>query len=239
MCARSGSALLLALLLFAPSAHARKWTFETGGPFGLGLSMGAAQSPDTDLVEPPRSTSMSFSHFFGFSPFVDFGAVGFGLSGQLHSYPVVSGTGTDVQGTFSETSDVSSFLYGAHLRLSPFLSEDKRKRVYIKISLAKAIAQGENVRTYASGTAFSEKFKGDTRELLAAAGFEFFFVQNYSMAVELGFRQLEFPELKHEKGTALDGSPRSQGAVLANDSGTNRKLNQTGPFISLGLNLNF
>jgi hypothetical protein len=229
-------AVLLAFA-FSPAALAKKHTFSSGIPFGLGFRAGISQNPDTDLVAQPRSTSSGFTPFFGFEPFLDFGNFAIRFSGQLHSMPVVSGTGPG--STYSETSDVSSFLYGVHLQLAPYISESDTNRAYIKLGLSQAIARGENKRTYTGGTAYTEKFEGKTRELLLGAGFEFFLVQNYSMQIEAGARQLEFERLTSRGGTDLSGATKNSGDPLLNADGSNKKLNQSSAYFSVGLNLNF
>jgi hypothetical protein len=239
MFARSVSALLAGLLLTAPPAEAKLWNFETGSPLGLGLLVGISQNPDSDFVEKPQNTSASFSHFFGFEPYVDFGNFIIRLSGQLHSYPIFSGRGTASQGAFTETSDVGSVVFGAHLLLLPYVSETKLSRGFIKLGFSQGIARGENVRTFASGPIYEEKFESRTRELLFGLGYEFFLVQNYSLQIESGFRQAEYEKAEYLGGKDLNGVAKTKGDPLLNTNGGNKKFNSGGAYFSVGLNLNF
>jgi len=220
-------------------AEAKLWNFDSGSPLGLGFVAGVAQNPDSDFVEKPQTTSTSFSHFFGFEPFLDFGNFIIRLSGQLHSYPIYSGGGTAGQGAFTETSDVGSVVFGAHLLLSPYVSESKLSRGFIKLGFSQGIARGENVRTFASGPIYEEKFESRTRELLFGLGYEFFLVQNYSMQIESGFRQSEYEKAEYRSGTDLNGVAKSKGDALVNTAGGNKKMNNSGAYFSVGLNLNF
>jgi hypothetical protein len=229
----------LLALLPAP-AHAKKSDFYSGIPFGLGFQAGIAPKPSTDLVTKPQSTSSGFSHYFAFEPFLDFGNFELRLTGQFHFLPVVSGSGTDATGAYSENSDASIFLYGAHLLLVPYVSETKTSRAYIKLGYSLASASGKNTRTYtASGNVYTEKFDGHTQELLFGAGFEFFLAQNYSLQFEAGARQMEFNRLSYTEGTDLTGRAQSSGAPLLTSAGANKALKYTGAYGSVGLNLNF
>jgi hypothetical protein len=139
MCARSIKLFFFVLLLLALPAEAKVWNFERGSPLGIGLTAGAQRNPDADVITKPQSTSSSFSPSFGFEPFLDFGKFALRFSGRLHYYPVMSAGGSDPSGTFSETSDMSSFTYGAELWLVPYLSKEKSARIYLKAGIANGI----------------------------------------------------------------------------------------------------
>lgn len=239
MFGRSAKLACLLALLSAP-AHAKKSDFYSGIPFGLGFQAGIAPKPSTDLVTKPQSASSGFSHYFAVEPFLDFGNFELRLTGQFHFLPAVSGSGTDSTGAYAENSDTSFFLYGAHLVLVPYLSDTKTSRAYIKLGYSLASASGKNTRTYtASGDVYTEQFDGHTQELLFGAGFEFFLAQNYSLQFEAGARQMEFGHLSYTGGTDLSGHAQSSGAPLLTATGANKKLNYTGAYGSVGLNLNF
>lgn len=241
MFAPSARALLFLLLGFlgTATAEAKQWNFESGSPFGIGLLAGVTQNPGSDFVGKPQAINSSFSHYFGFEPFLDFGNFILRASAQLHSYPVFSSTGTAAQGAYSETSDVGSVVFGAHLLLSPYVSESKTSRGFIKLGFSQGIAQGENARTFSSGAKYTEKFEGRTREMLLGIGFEFFLVQNYSMQVESGIRQSEYEKAEYESGTDLNGATKVKGDTLLTDAGSHKKFNHSGAYFSVGLNLNF
>lgn len=234
------SAKILCLLALLPAlAQAKSLNFADGIPLGLGLEAGVEQNPDTDLVSQPQDTSAGFSHYFGFTPFLDFGNFVVRFSTQLHFHPIVSGKGTDSTGAFGENSDTGTFVYGGQILLAPYVSDDQTKRAFIKLGLSQAILTGKNTRTYdASGLTYAEKFEGRTREMLAGAGFEFFLVQNYSLQLDAGFRQQEFENLELVSGTDLSGAAKNKGDPLTN-GGAKKKFNSAGAYFSVGLNLHF
>jgi len=242
MCGRSVkplAALLVLLSLPVSSAYAKRWNFDSGSILGLGLVGGVAQNPESDFVEKPITSSASFSHFFGFEPFLDFGNFILRFSGRLHSYPNFSGSGSAAQGQFTETSDIGSAVLGVHLLLSPYISENKTRRGFIKLGLSQGIARGENVRTFSTGARYNEKIEASTRELLLGIGFEFFLVQNYSMLIETGFRQSEYEKFKYQGGTDINGVAKNKGDIVLNSTGGAKKFNDSGAYVSIGLNLNF
>ncbi len=240
MFGRNVSFLLLFLLCYSPLAQAKKWTFVTGSPFGVGLLTGVSAGPDTDLVVKPQTQNRSFSHFYGFEPFLDFGNFAIRLSGQVHYHPIVSGGGTSGGANFTETSDVTTLLYGGQLLLAPYISEGQTTRAFLKMGLSHAKAFGKNKRTFADGgPIYTEKFDGKTRELSFSGGLEFFLVQNYSLQLEGGFRQIEFEKLTYSGGTDLNGTTRTAGETMYKPDLTQKKLNYSGAYFAAGLNLNF
>lgn len=237
--AKTLAALLIFLSLPTSSAHAKQWNFDTGSIFGLGLVGGVNQNPGSDFVTKPITTSASFSHFFGFEPFLDFGNFILRFSGKLQSYPVFSGSGSAAQGQFTETSDIGSGIYGVHLLLSPYISENKTRRGFIKLGYSQGIAKGKNVRTFANGARYTEKIEARTSEMLLGIGFEFFLVQNYSMQIESGYRQSEYEKAEHVEGTDVNGVAKNKGDPVLNSAGGAKKFNDSGVYASVGLNLHF
>lgn len=239
---RAARMLAIALALLAPlSASAKPNNFDTGTPFGLGLQAGISARPKSDLVGSPQTSSRNFSNHFSFEPFLDFGNFAFRLTGQLHNLPTLSaGTGA---GAYSETSETQAFLYGLQLVLAPYVAESRTHRAYFKLGIAKAQASSTNERKYlnaggATTASYQEKAKSSSRELSAGAGFEFFFVQNYTLTFEGGFRRLEFNRFDYrDDGTDLAGTARAKGDALVDTAGNNRKLDLTGGYFNVGLSI--
>ena len=81
--------------------------------------------------------------------------------------------------------------------------------------------------------------EGNSQEFTASVGGEFMFVQNYSLQLEGGFRQLKFGAFEYKSTNDLSGTTQALGSTALNANGVNKKFNQTGLFGSLSLNLNF
>ncbi len=236
MFARSVKYFVLIVLL-PLTAEAKTINFLTGSPFGMGVLGGVSQNPSSDLVSKPYTEKSDYSYFAGLDPFLDFG--NFVIKGhiQYHNLSILTGpTGSTL---FSDTSDSELFLYGGSLLLVPFLSADGKFRFYFRGGVNLASLVGENARTYSSGAKYLEKFSGSGLEKQGALGIEMLLVQNYSMALEFGYRELTFDTLQMDSGTGLDGTTQLAGSDLVTANGTKKSLKYNGMFASLALNLNF
>lgn len=235
------AALLSLALCCAPSAFARTQNFFTGTPLGLGFKAGLEKSPRTDFLVDPQKVDGTYGKFFAFEPFLDFGNFILRVSGALHNYPLFSADGNDASGAFSETSDASSFAYGLQLLLVPYYSENFLHRTYIVLGGSNVSTSLKNSRTYAASSAtYTEKAKGSGQEYIAGAGYEFFFVQNYSVQFELGYRKYTVDKFTYGSEGDLTGKSRSQGeTVVKADSGLVKKFHHESPYAAFSLNLNF
>lgn len=227
---------LLLFLFFQGTAEAKVWNFDSGAAFGLGFRGVAAKAPSTDVIDN-ASALQSFSKGFSFEPFFDFGNFVVRLVGQGYFPPNYSNAG--VVSSYSDTADFYLTQYGLHIQLCPFVSNDNRRRLFLKAGYSFASLKGENVRTYTDGRSFQEKYTGSGTEILAATGFEFFLAQNYTLSWEVGYTMSEVKELSYQEGTNLTGVEQRKGAPLLTTGGANRKVNLGGPYLGLGLNLNF
>ncbi|MGZ3695544.1 MAG: hypothetical protein ACXWQO_15650 [Bdellovibrionota bacterium] len=121
--------LLGLVLALAPSlAEARAHNFANKSPFGLGFKAGLEKNPKSDFVVFPQTSASSYGKFYAFEPFFDFGNFALRGSASLHPHPLLSGSGSDTNGTFGETSDASSVAFGLQLLLVPFYSQDLSQR---------------------------------------------------------------------------------------------------------------
>jgi len=223
-------------LFYGPIAHAKVWNFSSGAAFGIGLKGIVSQVPVTDVVDK-ATAGRTYSRGFSLEPFFDFRNFGIRLIAQGILPPIYNNSGAF--SGFSDTADFYLAQYGLHLQLNPFVSNDNRRRVFLKAGYSLGTLNGENKRTYTNGLTFEEKYSGSTTEILAALGFEFFFVQNYSLSWELGYTQSEVTELSYKGGTNLTGVEKEKGLPLLTDGGLNRKINLNSGYLGIGLNLNF
>jgi hypothetical protein len=193
MSARSGSlALLFLCLLLAPTqAHARTQNFFTGSPLGLGLVGGLENRPTNDFAAGNPTTPSNFSSYFGVEPFLDLGNICFRGHVSWHFYPLLSSSGSDTNGSFTESSDAGSLGYGARALMSPWIGKDARSRFYFVIGVNDAVVKVKNERKYLTGTQAGrtnrEELQGSGVELNGGIGFETFLVQNWSIAFEGGY----------------------------------------------------
>lgn len=234
------TALFFVSVLCLPVAQARTQNFFTNSMLGLGLRAGLERAPRADFLTDPQSTKASYGPYYSFGPFLDFGNFTLRTNLALHNYPGVTATGTDASGAYSETGDLSAFAYGLQLQLNPYYSEDFRRRLYLAIGGGVSRTTVKNARSYTNGTNLTEKMSGSGQELNVGVGAETFFVQNYSVALELGYRKVTVNSFKYQKGRDLTGQERTEGeAVASQTSGRAKKLHLEGPYLAFALNLNF
>jgi hypothetical protein len=232
-----GSFFFLFLCLLPALAHAKTINFSTGSDFGLGLLGGASQNPSSDLVTAPYYHRSDYSYFAGVEPYLDFGNFLLRMNLQYHNLGVLSGP-TD-SNTYNDTSDSQIILIGGSLVLVPFLSQDQKLRSYFRLGGGLASLSGENARTYSSGAKYFENFSADAINYEGSVGFEVLFIQNYSLALEFGYRELVFDTIQFESGTSLTGTTQIKGQDLETSGGTKKSLKYNGAFATLGFNLNF
>lgn len=222
--------------LFSQNAEAKVLTFSSGAAFGIGLKGIIAQAPATDVIER-ASARQTYSKGFSFEPFFDFGNFGIRLVAQGILPPNYTNSGAF--GGYSDTADFYLTQYGVQLQLCPFVSDDNRRRMFLKAGYSLGSLNGENKRTYTNGLTYEEKYEGSSTEILGALGFEFFLVQNYSLSWEIGYTQAEVSQLSYKGGTTLTGVEKEKGLPLLTDGGVNRKITMSGGYLGIGLNLNF
>jgi hypothetical protein len=223
-------------------AFARKQTFITNSPLGIGFKAGLENHPQLDFIKDPQSVDSTTSYFFAFEPYFDFANFVIRTTASLHYDPMFRSTSSDATGTFRDSSDTSSFHYGVQLKLVPFFSQDLTSRAYVVGGISNVVVTAKNNRTYVTGssTVTNEKVSGTGQEILVGAGFETFMAQNYSLEIEAGYQALHVNEFGYKSATDIDGVARNEGETVRS-SATNRekKFHQMGPYVTLALNLNF
>lgn len=241
MYGRNASFILLLLALLPLSAQAKNYSLSKGRAFGIGFKAGAEMKPS---YSPISGTNSNFSRFFVVEPTIDFSSFILRLSAGLHYHPLRKSSGTNSVGNYSDSSENSSFHYGLQALFVPYVSESDKSRLYFFLGLGQAIASLSNKRNYldASGNttlSYKEKLRGTKEELNAGLGFETMLVQNYSFAIEAGYRLVNFDRLTYDGTTDLAGTPWQNGDVAKNTNGTNKEFNLSGAFLALGINLHF
>lgn len=242
---RQVALLLLILSSLTPQyARAKTYNFTTGSAFGMGFRIGAEKNPATDFVTQPQANASEFSPTYSLSPFFDFENFTIRFHGTLHKHPVASGKGSDTVGTYQETSDARTLSYGTTLQLSPFISEDNRQRLYFFGSFGKGSTKIKSTRHYSSSTGASiasyiQRVNGTAAMTSAGIGAEFYFVQNYSIQIEGGYRAYRVKQFNFLSTTDINGTPKQEGAIAEDGYGKKRTFRIRGPFVEMALCLNF
>ena len=239
MCGRSANALFaLAFLALLPAgAHARAVSFQSGLPLGIGLIGGVESKPGTDFIPGPQTYGASYSRYFAAEPFVDFVNVQFRLHAGWHFYPLISGSGRDSKGAYTASTDGSSVDLGARLLLAPYVAADERSRAYFVLGVNDSKVSVTNLRNY-SGQSNSAKLAGSGTEVNGGLGYEFFLLQNYSLAIEGGYRSVSVGSFHYGTITDETGASVSSGATATNASGGNHEFHSYSAYAQLVLNLN-
>jgi hypothetical protein len=239
MCGRSvKAAAALALLALTPAgAEARSLSFQSGSPFGIGLVGGVESKPGTDVIAGSQTYGSNYSRYFAAEPFLEFVNVQIRLHAGWHFYPLISGSGSDSKGAYTESSDASSVDLGARILFAPYVAADERSRAYFVVGLNDSKVSLTNLRNY-KGVSNSAKLSGSGTEVNGGVGYEFFLLQNYSLAIEGGYRSVTVSTLHYGTITDETGANVSAGATATNGSGGNLAFHAYAPYAQLVLNLN-
>ncbi|HEY8279242.1 MAG TPA: outer membrane beta-barrel protein [Bdellovibrionota bacterium] len=242
MFGRSAKSALLLIALASTPAYARKQNFTSGSAFGVGLIAGLERVPRNDFTGGTQATNSNYGRYYAFEPFFDLLNLQLRLHGGWHFYPEVGGSGTDGYGTFVEKSDAGSFDYGARLLLSPWMSSSFHHRLYFVAGVGMSNVKLKNSRTYTSGGMFdqtnTERLEASGTELNGGVGFEFFLVQNYSLALEFGYASRKADRFTYKSTTDVTRAPRSESDVALQPDGTSKGFHVWSPYFQLALNLN-
>jgi hypothetical protein len=244
MSGRSTSAVALALLFaFAPArAFAKTVTFYTGVPFGLGVVAGIANRPTTDFVTGNKTSASNYSDYFGVEPFFDAGNVVIRGTAAWHLYPLASGAGSDTHGNFTDSSEASSFDYGLRVELAPYVSQDARSRFYLVVGVFDTLVKLTNNRKYTSGgnagTTYSAQLQGSSVGVNGGIGFEFFLIQNWSIALEAGYTGAAVGTFHYRTSTDEANNTVSSASVAQDSAGNNKGFKSYSPYGQVVLNLN-
>lgn len=238
--------VLLASLLVSGSAEARRRTFGNTGIFSLGFSAGGTSNPTTTLIPGSVSGARGFTSFFSFEPSFDFGNFVIQPSVGLHAYPLLTGGGHDPAAgqNFNQSSDSTTLTYGARLLLIPMQSKGKMARIYIGGGGGIATNTTKSARNYlnAAGNITAtnyERVAASTQYVEFFSGWEFFLVQNWSMAIEGGYRILKFGGFTYEDNRDVRGNFRATGSDVFDTAGLKSTLSYSGPYGALRFQIHF
>jgi len=234
-------------LFYVPStAIAKRVSFGSRSAFGLGFRGGIAENPIQSFTSTPQTTSTNYTKIIGFEPFLDFDNFSLRATMNLHLHPLVQGSGTDniLGQNFTESSDASTFSYGIKLLLVPYRNTADRIRIYLGVGAGLANLYAANTRNYhnTSGTVtatYVEKVRGSSSYTESLLGLEFFLVQNYSLALETGYKTLNFEKPTYYNSNDVRGTTIEKGSTVKNVSGTDETFTYNGFNFSISFNLHF
>lgn len=233
-----GRILFLSLFLLPCNGEARAINFATGFPFVLGFHAGASKRPATDFASGKQSYNSYVSHFYSVTPSFDFTTFVVRGKASLWYFPITSGSGTFKSQAFTETSDPFLFSYGADLLLVLALSSDLTQRFYLIGGLEYGKATIRNQRSYAS-VQYLEKVTATQEIFNTGMGYEFMLVQNFSMAIETGYRFSRFNKFSYTTPNDVNGTKVTQGSMAIDEKGTAKALDASRFYFDVALNLNF
>jgi hypothetical protein len=156
----------------------------------------------------------------------------------MHYAPDVSGAGSDSTGAFNESSSASTYSFGVLLELIPYISQNHRERILVRIGGGEAIAHLTNTRNYPTITNI-EKDGTSTQYYLLGAGYEFFLLQNYSLEMGLDYRSMNFGSFTYTSGSNVAGGSVIAGNTVKQTSGAAKGFNLSGVNFSVAFNLHF
>lgn len=239
--------ILLCSILISSVAQARIFDFgkETfaayfalsGGKIGMGTRALENEVPDT--VEFSGDQAFNYSGEVGFLYSRSVANLRFGVEilkpNSLNTSGVEAGVNLyDVQ------SDMLVLV--PKLMLEWNLRDDRTSRSYIGIGAGLANLSFKN--TYSLSTDGMARFPGvldhsvqakaETIQYNLVFGHESHFTDTTTLAFEVGYRRLNFDQLKYSKETSTFSGTHSSGDTLKDLSGADRKFDLSGVFISIG-----
>jgi hypothetical protein len=165
---------------------------------------------------------------------------------EVASYPLLTGRGLDTSSAsnFRQSTEASTTIYGLKIKLVPLIFAERRGRIYIGGGGGLASTSAKNQRDYlnASGTITSsnqERSSASGQSIDFFAGTEFFVVQNWSVALNLGYRIMKFDGFSYEGTTNVRGQTVNKGADVLNNSGALAGLNATSTYGNLQFIVHF
>lgn len=251
MCRRSSSVTYSYLPFFffslfclaASSAHAKRISFNDT-QFSVELFGTGYKAPTSTLVPSGGAFISSFGKEFGLGLAFDMGSViVLRPSIAILSIPKADANGVDSSDSrsFSQTMESSGMVYSGKISLIPFVSKDANRRVYFGGGFGIANVSIKRQRTYQSGAGEtnSQEASGSALYYEGHLGFEFFLVQNYTLALEAGYRKLAIDKFTHSSGTDMQGNTVSEGATLTDSSSANEDFTSSGAIFSIYFRLHF
>jgi hypothetical protein len=206
--ARSSLFLLLFLLLWVESAHARQINFASRRGFGLSVSAGLTNNPFVNYIPEPLTYSSAYSTIYTMGFFLDYSnfIIEPGVVWLNHSKASGAGTG------YTESATAYTVAPQIRIRLVPAYFNGHKGRFYFGASIGTGQTYIKNSRLLTAGGGFSERVKGSSALLMMFAGVEMFAVQNYAIGLDLGYRNYFTDQLTYLTANDTSGTATTVGA---------------------------
>lgn len=244
------------LLFFVPffivfQSYARVFNFknENLAVFFQGSGGLSSVSNNVFAKSSGSSTVFSSSDVVAYNPAFDLGFLfklseGFVVttSMQLLQTKQVVAKGTNSSGTelMTVTSDV--FVMNPRLQFEVDVYNAGTSRFYINAGAGYADVSVDNKyeftatgsTTYSSIADYTEKSNNYFISYTMGLGYEYIFVDNVTMNLDLGYRYLKVGQLTHKHDTTTINGAVSKGDVVKNNDGLNREFDLGGVYVGIG-----
>ena len=237
--------LSLILLLLAETASARPINFESKYA-GLSFNGGYTSNPNLSFLAPHSTADSTKTYVLGVAPFVRYQNMVFSPELSFYLPPTMHAGGIDTPtgNLYKERADSIIYTYGGNFTLIPHISKDMRFISFINFGAGLATFSSKNIRDYSSAAgaplnSYTEHVKGSAPYYLFSTGSNFFFLQNYSLGLESGYRFLKMSGLTYKSDYDRTNTFRGAGSKLNNLDGTPATIGFSGFFFNVKLSLHF
>ncbi len=212
--------------------------------FGIELSALGMKSPKISFLPDSGSFESEYAYEYRTALFLDMSSVILlrpGFSILSISDARAKGTDSADSRNFTQSIEASGTLLAGKISLVPLLSADNKRRIYFGGEIGIANVSIKRKRTYASGAEETNSQEASGSELYYGGhiGFEMFFIQNYSLQLEVGYRRIELNSFEHNSGTSMKGAAIDEGTELLDEEGRNENFSLNGLSTSVSFNLHF
>lgn len=243
--------LVLGLIIAVPSwarvFNITEESFATylKGSYGMGLEnslvSGADSTTGIDINLDPEHAYMSSAEWgFVYAK----GPFGLRLAVELIRPPRwKEREGTNSSGTalYTLNSDQSVFIPKAGVEINFTRTRHSRLFAYLGVGSGSLKSSHEyNFTTdgdaaYAPNTSFFEQLEGTAPLYEGSLGYEGLLADATTYSFDIGYRSLEFSELKHARAATTFGGAVAVGDIAKNVDGTDRSLSFSGVFVGFAL----
>ncbi len=248
-------ASLFVLLTIGGSAHAYVFDYNNSGMAAYIRGTGAYTLQNSQAYSRTSGSQTNFADGvqYGFS-----GEVGaqFNLSNQIGvrlGFEGYQGKSIDANGARASdgvqlmTVNSLAMVLNPNLGLQYYLVSGSNARIYLLLDGGYAMAtvsNGDNFTStgltqYGASGNFTEKWSGNTVSYVAGLGAEYHAFNNATLAIEAGYRYMQFDEFKYaSSGSAVRGSSVTtvnSGSIVTDNGGGRVSLNMSGLFAGVVL----
>lgn len=230
------SSLFLCLLLFlAVQAQAKEANFASRRGVGFGFNAGITNNPFVNYIPEPLVFKRANSNFFGIGFFFDLSNLVIEPGLVWFTHPSFTGSGNG----YSESGDAYTVAPQLRLRLVPVYFNGNKGRFYFGGSFGSGQTYIKNSRKYTIGNAYSERLKGSSTMLMLFTGVEMFAVQNYTIALDLGYRDYFAQNFTFLTENDTSGAAQALGSAKKTANGDAAYFVNRGFYAQLNFNLHF